>query len=84
MRENREISYPTRMDGKDEGCKRTESPWSRVPRGGKSGEGETRHRGSPQSGLVRAVKVADPKTAMNGDEKSYGPMVPTKSPNETG
>ena len=31
MRENRESPGLTRSDGKDEGWKRTESPWSRVP-----------------------------------------------------
>jgi hypothetical protein len=47
MRENREIPYPTRNDGKDEGRKRPESPWPRVPLDEKSGEGDTRYRIDP-------------------------------------
>jgi len=46
MRENREIPCSARDDVKAEGWKRTESPWSRVPRDGKCGEGDPRHRSS--------------------------------------
>jgi RNA-directed DNA polymerase len=84
MRENREIPGPTRDDGKDEGEKKTESPWPRVPRDEKSGEGDPRPETSPQSALVRAGKVADRNPAMNGHGKSYRLTVPTKPPNKVG
>jgi RNA-directed DNA polymerase len=42
MRENREIPCSARDDGKAEGWRRTESPWSRVPRDEKCGEGDPR------------------------------------------
>jgi RNA-directed DNA polymerase len=83
-RENREIPGPTRDDGKDEGGKRTGTPWPRVPRDGKCGEGDSRERVDPQSPLVRAGKVDDLKPAMNGHGKSYRSTVPTKPPNKAG
>ena len=58
MRENRESPGPTRDDGKDEGGKRTGSPWPRVPRDEKSGEGDTRQRvcpNPPWSALGRSL-----------------------------
>jgi len=84
MRENRESPGPTRDDGKDEGGKRTESPWPRVPRDEKSGEGDTRQRVGPQSALVRAGKVDDLKPAMNGHGQSDRSVVPAKPANKAG
>ena len=58
MRENRESPGPTRNDGKDEGGKRTGSPWPRVPRDEKSGEDDTRQRVGPspsRSALGRSL-----------------------------
>jgi hypothetical protein len=43
MRENREIPCLTRGDGKFRIGEGTESPWSRVPRDEKSGEGDPRN-----------------------------------------
>ena len=84
MRENREIPCSARDDGKVEGWKRTESPWSRVPRDEKCGEGDPRHRSSPRSALARAGKVDDRTPAMHGHGKSDRPVVPTKLPNKAG
>jgi hypothetical protein len=84
MRENRESPGPTRDDSKDESRKRTESPWPRVPRDGKCGEGDPRDRAGQQSDLVRAGKVEDRKPAMHGHGQSDRSVVPTKPPNKAG
>ena len=44
MRENREIPCLAGGDGRAGNWRRNESPWSRVPRDGKSGEGDPRNR----------------------------------------
>jgi hypothetical protein len=86
MRENREIPCLARVDGKPEGLKRTEAPWPRVPRDGKSGEGERRGRTSPRLGipLVRVGKAGGRNPTMHGQGKSDRSVVPTKPSNKAG
>jgi RNA-directed DNA polymerase len=66
MRENREIPCPARDDGRADGCRGAESPWFRVPRDGKSYEGDPRDLDSLGTGTT---EQDEPRTLSRSERQ---------------